>query len=165
LLIARFCDHRDEAAFRQLYRQHSPLLYRVAFRMLGSDAAAQDSVQDTWTRAARALPQFRRQSKLSTWLVGIAINRCREMLRENRREQLQLVEDRRGSPAARSAAMQIDLERAISQLAPGYREVLVLHDVEGYTHEEIAEILSIDSGTSKSQLSRARGGLRKLLKP
>lgn len=161
-LVARFCDQRDESAFRRLYQLHAPLLYRVAYRMLGTEAAAQDAVQDTWLRAAAALSRFRWESKLSTWLVGITINRCRELIRSERRDQPQLVEERSNKSVA-APASEVDLERALLKLAPGFREVLLLHEVEGYTHEEIAAILSIDAGTSKSQLSRARGALRKLL--
>ena len=109
-----------------------------------------------------ALPRFRWESKLSTWLVGITINRCRELLRAERRDASHVVEDH-GNSALAAPATQVDLERALMRLAPGYREVLLLHDVEGYTHEEIATILSIDPGTSKSQLARARAALRKFL--
>jgi len=160
--VARFCDHRDESAFRRLYQLHTPLLFRVAYRMLGTDAGAQDAVQDTWLRAAAALSRFRWESKLSTWLVGITINRCHELLRAESRDRPELVEQRSNKSFTTSTA-EVDLERALLKLAPGFREVLLLHDVEGYTHEEIAAILSIDAGTSKSQLSRARGALRKLL--
>ena len=162
--MARFRDHRDEAAFRRLFRLHSPQLYRIAYRLVGSDADSQDTVQETWIRAAIALPEFRWESKLSTWLVGILLNCCRELRRAERPDQFDL-EERNSRAAASPIAEGIDLERALSRLAPGYREVLLLHDVEGYTHEEIAQILSIDPGTSKSQLSRARSVLRDLLEP
>ena len=164
-LVEKFCRTRDEVLFRELYRQHTPVLYRICVRMLGSDAAAQDAVQEVWIRAEAGLAQFQWQSSLSTWLVGIAINRCREIFRDRQRrnETADLVPEKiSGGPPAE---LQLDMERAVAALAPGYREVLLLHDGEGYTHEEIAAILGIDAGTSKSQLSRARKILRDHLRP
>jgi RNA polymerase sigma-70 factor (ECF subfamily) len=147
-LAAAFLRDRDEAAFRALYRRHTPALYRVAWRFLGGDGAdAEEVVQETWTVAAERLANFHGESSLRSWLTGIALNRCREALRRAAR-----------APAA--GASRLDLERALAALPPGYREVLVLHDVEGYSHLEIAEILGVAPGTSKSQLSHARRALR-----
>jgi RNA polymerase sigma-70 factor (ECF subfamily) len=166
--VRRFCESGDEEAFRELYRLHAPVLYRMSCRMLGLSAeAAQDVVQETWLRAARALPEFRWESTLSTWLTGIAINRCRELLRQSRRTYGMAGgadADELPAPAV-PAGMRLDLEQAIGRLAEACREVLLLHDVEGYTHGEIATMLGIASGTSKSQLSRARRLLRQMLRP
>lgn len=160
-LAERFARSGDEQAFRELYRLHSPRLHRMARRLLGDAESADDVVQDTWIRAAQGLTAFRWESRLSTWLLGIAINRCRETLRQRRRQALPEAEE---SPAGRGLESErIDLERAVNALAAGYREVLVLHDVYGYTHEQIAALLEIEVGTSKSQLSRARRTVRERL--
>jgi RNA polymerase sigma-70 factor (ECF subfamily) len=133
----------------------------MARRLVGDAESADDVVQDTWIRAALGLAAFRWESRLSTWLAGIAINRCREVLRQRRRDLLPESEE---SPAGRGLeGERIDLERAVNALAAGYREVLVLHDVYGYTHEQIAALLEIEVGTSKSQLSRARRTVRERL--
>jgi RNA polymerase sigma-70 factor (ECF subfamily) len=158
----------DETAFRALYRRHTPALYRLALRLGGGDGPwAEEVVQRAWIRAVEGLSSFAWRSSLSSWLGGIAINCARELWREARtRSETALAEE---SPVAapRSLAPEerVDLERAIERLPAGYREVFVLHDVEGYTHEEIGGLLGIESGTSKSQLSRARQRLRAALAP
>lgn len=155
----------DEAAFRILYRRHTPALYRMAVRCTADrGGVADDLVQDTWLRAMGALARFEWRSGLGTWLAGILFNRIREL----RRAAAWTAPEPepweppapQGDPEAR-----IDLEAAIARLAPGYRAVLVLHDVEGFTHAEIAAILGIEAGTSKSQLSRARQQIRQWLQP
>jgi RNA polymerase sigma-70 factor (ECF subfamily) len=156
--VRSFLARRDEASFLVLYRRHTPYLYRLALRLLaGRRAEAEDAVQETWLRAAARLDAFRGEAALRTWLAGFAINCCRELLRDPRAAS-DGDDVRAGTVAA--AGPDVDLERAIAALPPGYREVLVLHDVEGYTHEEIAARLEITPGTSKSQLSRARRALR-----
>ncbi len=126
--------------------------------------AAEDIVQETWLRAARALSGFQWKSALRTWLTGIALNACRERFR--RRARLALVpevpEALTGSTDPESALTEA-LRVAIDSLSDGYRQVLLLHDVEGFTHEEIGELLEISSGTSKSQLHRARARMRAAL--
>ncbi|HTR03699.1 MAG TPA: RNA polymerase sigma factor [Thermoanaerobaculia bacterium] len=162
-LVARFLAGRDEGSFRALYRRHSPFLYRFLARWSGSAAAAEEGVQETWIRAVRGLSGFERRSSLKTWLAGIAIRWWRE---EERRRVRQgpSAEDEPPAPEDPTLADErLDLERAIAALPAGYRETLLLHDVEGYTHEETARLLGVDPGTSKSQLSRARRALRGLL--
>jgi RNA polymerase sigma-70 factor, ECF subfamily len=160
----------DEAAFRALYRRHTPALYRLALRLGGGDEPwAEELVQRSWIRAVEGLGAFGWRSALSTWLGGIAINCARELWREGRgrEEARDQTEDQvsvaRDSPAGPDD--RIDLERAIQRLPQGYRQVFVLHDVEGYTHEEIGGLLGIEPGTSKSQLSHARRRLRSALEP
>ncbi len=155
---------RDEASFRELYRAYTPALYRFAVLRVGVDGA-EDIIQETWLRAARGLAAFRWQSSLRTWLTGIALNLCREHYRRGVR--LTAVPDLTadppfdGSPAAGLDPVgSAQLRQAVLNLAEGYREVLLLHDVEGHTHEEIGTLLGISPGTSKSQLHRARRQLR-----
>jgi RNA polymerase sigma-70 factor (ECF subfamily) len=158
----------DEHAFRTLYRRHTPALWRLALRLGGGDGPwAEELVQRAWIRAVEGLGGFAWRSSLSSWLGGIAINCARELWRESRtRGETSL--DSAGEAAAPrpiGTEVRLDLERAIERLPDGYREVFVLHDVEGYTHQEIGALLGIETGTSKSQLSRARERLRALLEP
>ncbi len=158
-IVRRFLARRDEASFRFLYHAHTPLLYALAFRLCGGRRFdAEDVVQETWIRAVSGLAGFRWESALSTWLCGIALRCYREMARTRREEPAAGRE--RPPDSSGTAEPDIDLERCVAALAPGYREVLLLHDVHGYSHEEIGKLLGIDPGTSKSQLSRARGALR-----
>jgi RNA polymerase sigma-70 factor (ECF subfamily) len=149
----------DEDAFRQVFRRHSPRLYALALRLTGGRTAdAEDTLQECWVRAARRLAGFEWRSQLSTWLTAILIN-C---ARERRRRSLPLADADLAQvwAPARSHAEALDLDRAIAALPDGYREVLVLHDVEGYTHAEIGTLLGVSAGTSKSQLFHARRAVR-----
>jgi RNA polymerase sigma-70 factor (ECF subfamily) len=134
----------------------------LALRLVAGDGAlAEDVVHDAWLAAVRRLPSFEWRSALRTWLAGFVVNCARALLRHRDDEV----------PAGAVAAdieppdipARVDLERALARLAPRYREVLVLHDVEGYTHEDIAGMLGIEPGTSRSQLVRARAAARRLL--
>ncbi len=164
-LAERILTVGDESAFRELYRRHTPRLYLLVLRMLGGDEPeAEDVVQETWIRATGNLGTFRWESKFETWLTGIGLNLCRNRLR-GRKPVGEL--DERVIPGAtpRGRDEGIDLERAISALPPGYRAVLILHDLEGFKHSEIAEQLGVTEGTTKSQLWSARRRLRRLLDP
>jgi RNA polymerase sigma-70 factor (ECF subfamily) len=161
-LVARFLASRDEAAFRALYRRYAGFLYRFLLRLSSGDASAADEgLQETWVRAARGLSGFQWRSSLKTWLAGVAIRWWREFERSAGREA-ELPDESELPPASpvRGEIERLDLERALASLAPGYRRAILLHDVEGYTHEEVAELTGVDVGTSKSQLSRARSALR-----
>jgi RNA polymerase sigma-70 factor (ECF subfamily) len=160
-LVARFVRTHDEATFRALYRRHTPALYPLALRLVGGcEAEAQDAVQETWMRACKTLNRFEWRSTLRTWLSGILINRIREVTRayQSRNEE-ELLDECMGATMT-TPGERIDLERAIARLPAGYRHVLVLHDIEGYTHEEISAQMEISVGTSKSQLFHARRALR-----
>lgn len=160
-LVSQFLNQRDEAAFRSLYRRHAGFLHRFLMRLTGRAADAEEGVQETWARACRGLPRFQWRSSLPTWLAGIAVRWWREEARRRGRSS-DTSEDAAIEAVApiRMEIDRIDLERAFASLAGGYREAILLHDVHGYTHEEIAEMLGVDTGTSKSQLSRARRALR-----
>ena len=152
----------DELAFRQLYGRHTPRLYLLVLRFLGgAEADAEDVVQDTWLKATERLGTFRWEASFGSWLSAIGLNVARESLRKRgRREEQWSDESDYAGPAPRDKVDPLDLERAIRKLPDGYRTVLLLHDVEGYRHEEIAEQLGISSGTSKSQLFHARRAMR-----
>lgn len=160
LIVAR----GDEQAFRALYRRHSPRVFQFVLRMVGGDVAeAEDVLQETWLRAARSLEGFRWESAFSSWLSGIALNRVRELARKKKRSLVEVEGEWEMPVSPSDAAGKIDLERAMALLPPGFRTVLVLHDVEGFTHREIGERLGITDGTSKSQLHGARKAMRRLM--
>ncbi len=157
----------DGAAERALYDAHVDRVYRLTFRLAGDDALAREFTQDTFVRAFERLGSFRGEAKLSTWLHAIAtsvtLNGLRKMKRFRRETEL----DDAAAMAASERPAEPDLKRRLAQaidaLADGYRTVFVMHDVEGYTHEEIGATLGIETGTSKAQLSRARAKLRAAL--
>lgn len=164
-LVDRFLRLQDEESFRALYRRHTPALYGLARRLLAASSGdAEDAVQDTWVRAAARLHRFRWESALRTWLTGILVNCCRERLRG----QWRWVEPDDAAPKEQAddvlpLEQTLGVERAIASLPPGSRSVFVLHDIHGHTHQEIAALLDIEPGTSKSQLFHARRQLRALL--
>ncbi len=160
-LLERVLSAGDEVAFRELYRRHSPILFRLALRLLGgSDPDAADVLQEAWCRAFGTLRRFSGRSSLRTWLAGVVVNCSREHVRA-RAQSRSLPSAGLASPmAGPSREAELDIRRALEALPQGFREVLVLHDVGGYTHDEIALILDIAPGTSKSQLSRGRRALR-----
>lgn len=167
-LVTSLLRSRDERVFRLLYRRHTPTLYPMAMRLTGDADDAADAVQDTWLRALEGLEAFAWRSTLRTWLSGILVNCIRELWRETDRKWTSdaldgLPDERPSDQPLPGGVERLDLDAALSHLAAGYRAALVLHDVEGFTHTEIAEFLGIDVGTSKSQLSRARVRLAHLL--
>lgn len=154
-----------ELAFRELFRRHTPHLLQFVTRILGTSGVdADDVVQDTWLRAYPALVTFRGDSSFSTWLCAVGLRAALDWMRRGRRRGLEVSMDEeiRG-PDAPAHEDRMDLEAAIARLAPGYRMVLVLHDVEGFTHDEIGLQLGIAPGTSKAQLFKARRVMRSLL--
>lgn len=163
-LVRAFLEQRTESAFRALYVRHTPALYRCVLRLVGGAATeADDIVQETWLRGLRSLARFRGDARLSSWLVGIALNCAREAARRAvqsgapfEHEPAEIVPD----PPTFDDATLKELEQAIARLPLRYREVIVLHDIEEHTHAEVAELLGIEVGTSKSQLARARRALR-----
>lgn len=162
-LVETFLRRRDEAAFRALYSRHTPVLYRIARRLLRDESEAEELVQETWVRAVERLDRFAGRSALRTWLIGIAINRARECRRERVPAEPASAAEL-SEPAAPDPGDRVDLERAIGCLPDGYREALVLHDIEGFSHREIADLLGIDTGTSRSQLHHARRAIRSLFR-
>jgi len=166
-LIRRACEG-DGPAVRALYERYSPRVYAVVRRIAADDDLAHDYAQEAWIRAIRALPTFRGDARFSTWLHRIAVNSALQALRKaetrNRREQ-PMPESVPADAPNGDALLQRQLEAALSRLPEGMREVLILHDVEGYTHEEIGNLLGVTSGTSKSQLFKARAKMRVILAP
>ncbi|NUS61153.1 MAG: sigma-70 family RNA polymerase sigma factor [Lysobacter sp.] len=165
--LVRAAGRGDASAFEALYRRHSARVYGVILRLVGGHAGrAEDLVQEAFVRCWQALPGYRFESAFTTWLHRLAVNTALMELRARRsRPQASDDEDaldQLGTPdsAGHGTALTMDLERAVSTLPPRARAVLVLHDVEGWKHEEIAAELGMAVGSSKAQLHRARGLLR-----
>ena len=174
-LMARLSRSGDARAFETLYRRHTQMLYATAVRITRDREAAADLVHDAWVRAVERGRRFEQRSTFRTWMVGILINLIRERARSERRNGPRHDPDESSAgddPELEAAAPStvdiggvdpLDLDAAIAALPSGFRQVLVLHDVEGFTHEEIAEMLEIVPGTSKSQLARARQRVRQMI--
>jgi RNA polymerase sigma-70 factor (ECF subfamily) len=158
----------DRAAERLLYDRHVDRVYRLIYRLAGDPELARDLTQDTFVRAFDKLGTFRGESAFSTWLhsvaTSVALNGLRKVKRLRRYETA--LEDG-ATVADRTREAEPDLKQrlrqAIDGLSEGYRTVFVMHELEGYTHEEIAGALGVEVGTSKAQLSRARARLREAL--
>ena len=163
---AKLAAQGDLRAFERLYREHVARIHSLMRRMIGADEAA-EMTQDVFVRAWEKLGSFRGEAAFGTWLHRVAINvaltkRAQLGRRRDRMDAdpttLERIEARVGH-----GDLSMDFERAIERLPDGARQVFVLHDVEGYTHEEIGSLLGVASGTSKAQLHRARMILRRHL--
>jgi RNA polymerase sigma-70 factor (ECF subfamily) len=155
----------DLGAFEELYRRHASRIYALCLRMTADPARAEDHTQETFVRAWQKLDTFRGETGFAAWVSRVAVNVVRSAWRgsgrrERREQPMEVIE----APAMSTADdVALDLERAIAGLPAGAREVFVLHDVEGYRHDEVAGLLDVTVGTSKSQLHRARRLLREAL--
>ena len=166
------CQQGDLAAFEELYRAHAGKLYSVACRMLGNPTDAEDLLQEIFLSAHRKLDGFRGESALGTWLYRLATNHCLDYLRSRAARTNQLTDvlddepglyEAGGRGLAEQTVMKMDLERAMARLPEGCRAAFVLHDVQGLEHREVADVLGIAEGTSKSQVHKARLRLRAML--
>jgi RNA polymerase sigma-70 factor (ECF subfamily) len=161
----------DGTAFEQLYKQHSTRLYNLAGRMMGAHGEADDLLQDIFLLAYRKLGSFRGESSLGTWLYRLAMNHCLDVLRNRQTrmgQQTDSLDEPDADPVASpvpvvGAVSRIDLERAIDTLPPACRAAFLLHDVEGFGHQEVGTMLGISEGTSKSQVHKARMRIRSYL--
>ncbi len=171
LEMAQRCQNGDAAAFEELYRRHAGRLFGLVLRLVGP-SEAEDLLQDVFLQAYRKLGSFRGDSSLGTWLHRLAVNLCLDVLRGRQMKMTRASESLDHEGAAEPAAPaprvpvaidRVDLERAIARLPDGCRAAFVLHDVEGFEHHEVAALLGVSEGTSKSQVHRARLKLRALL--
>ena len=173
-ILAARCRRGELPAFEELYARHSGRLYSVAYRMTGSAADAEDLLQDIFLQVYRRIDSFRGEAALGTWLHRLAVNACLDFVRskQGRRQRAtdSLDEPDAVEPVAHaswrpdSALNRLDLERAVAQLPPSYKQAFLLHDVEGLEHHEVSELLGIAVGTSKSLVHKARMRLRTLLR-
>ena len=172
LALARKAADGDARAFEELYRLYHRLVYGLCLRMTQNVAEAEDITQDVFILLHRKVGSFRGESQFTTWLHRLTVNQVLMHFRRRGVRVEQATEDggepqqaERGTenPSQMPVVDRIALDKAVSQLPPGYRAVFVLHDVEGHEHEEVARLLGCSVGTSKSQLHKARMKLRQLL--
>jgi RNA polymerase sigma-70 factor (ECF subfamily) len=173
----RLAQQGDPAAFERIYQLHSRRIYSLCLRMVSNTAEAEDLTQEAFLQLFRKIATFRGESAFSTWLHRLAVNVVLMRLRKKKVPESSLEEvtepdeesggPRRdfGGPDLRLSGSidRVNLQRAIEELPPGYKQVFVLHDMQGYEHNEIADIMSCSIGNSKSQLHKARMRLRELL--
>lgn len=172
LVLAQSATRGNMAAFEELYNRHHRRVYSLCLRMLQNAAEAEDLTQEVFIQLYRKIGSFRGDSAFTTWLHRLTVNqvlmhfRKRTVKFEKTTEEgetpVQIVAGTENQ-AKMPIVDKIALESAIAQLPNGYKNVFVLHDVEGYEHEEVAKILGCSVGTSKSQLHKARLKMRKLL--
>jgi RNA polymerase sigma-70 factor, ECF subfamily len=166
----------EEAAFEELYHAHRNRVYSLCLRMIGNTAEAEELTQEAFLQVFRKIQTFRGDSAFSTWLHRLSVNTVLMRLRKKRLPEMPLdgsdTEDESDEPQREYGAPdlallgsidRVNLGRAIAQLPPGYKQIFVLHDVQGYEHNEIATLLGVSIGNSKSQLHKARARLRTLL--
>ena len=164
-LVRRAC-RGDTGAFEDLYRQHVGRVYGLCLRMTGQPESAEDLAQDTFVSAWRSLPGYEGRSSFSTWLHRIAVNAVLARRRSPQgRNEISMTDDSGEqmdfeAEGRMDEATPIDVERAIASLPPGARDIVVLHGIYGYSHEEAAEMLGVAVGTCKAQLHRARHLMR-----
>jgi len=167
----------EESAFEALFHQHKGRVYSVCLRMIGNTAEAEDLTQEAFMQVFRKIHTFRGESAFSTWLYRLSVNIVLMRLRRRKVTETSLEEGASGEEfdeqrkefgapdlVLMGSIDRMHLERAIARLPAGYKQTFVLHDVHGYEHNEIATLLGCSIGNSKSQLHKARGRLRKLLR-
>jgi RNA polymerase sigma-70 factor, ECF subfamily len=155
------CRRQDIRAFEQLYQAHGPRLKSVAFHIAGNRQDAEDAVQETFLKLYRSIGGFQGQSSIGTWLCRIVINVCYDLARKRQRETEPPAGDQAAPPS--QIGLKVALEDAMRRINPRHRMVFLLFEVEGMRHSEIASILDIPEGTSKSWLFEAKKELKRLL--
>jgi len=175
--LVRRAQQGDSDAFATLFHAHKARVYSVCLRLTNNTAEAEDLTQDAFLQAFRKLSTFRGDSALSTWLYRLAFNTVLMSFRKKSLRQISLDEPfnqdarsirreyGRGDERLAGSVDRIALTRAIKELPDGYRTIFLLHEVEGYEHQEIAELLGCSVGNSKSQLHKAKLRIRELLGP
>jgi RNA polymerase sigma-70 factor (ECF subfamily) len=171
LALAEQCRAQVPGAFEEVYRAHAPRLFGLIGRLVGRHEA-EDLLQEIFLAAHRKMTSYKGESALGTWLYRLAMNHCLDYLRSRQVRMGRVTESLDGeqtaqpvahTPAVPAPISRMDLERAIARLPEGCRATFLLHDVEGFEHQEIAQILGIAVGTSKSQVHKARTKLREML--
>jgi RNA polymerase sigma-70 factor (ECF subfamily) len=171
--LVRLAAAGDEGAFERLYQLHHRRVFSLCLRMTQNPVEAEDLTQEVFVLLFRKIGSFRGDSAFTTWLHRLTVNQVLMHFRKKKVRPEQTTDDGDApvqivagteNPLAMPVVDRIALERAVAQLPPGYRSVFVLHDIEGYDHEEIARALGCSVGTSKSQLHKARMKLRGLVK-
>ena len=163
----------DTAAFEEIYRRHFRRVYALTLRMMGNPVEAEDMSQEVFLQLFNKIGMFRGESAFTTWLHRMTVNQVlmhfrkkstrSELITDEGETPVQIVKGTE-NPNQMPVIARISMERALNDLPTGYRTVFVLHDIEGYEHYEIADMLGIAEGTSKSQLHKARLKLRQLIR-
>ena len=175
--VVRLAQQGDAVAFERIYRLHSRKVYALCLRMLGDPTAAEDLTQDVFLQLFRKIDTFRGESAFSTWLHRMSVNIVLMRFRKKQiaETSLDTITDPEGESSAppkefggpdlrlNGVIDRITLQAAINELPPGYKAIFVLHDIQGYSHNEIAEMFGCSAGNSKSQAHKARMRLRELL--
>ena len=172
-VLARLAADGDATAFDEIYSRHRKFVYNVAVRMTGNQADAEDLTQESFVTVLRRVGSFRGEALFTTWLYRLVVNQVKMHFRyRSSRPEMQTSEGeipercpamaRRSNPAEQLTD-RLAIEKAMRMLPPGYRAAFILHDIEGYKHEEAARLSGHTAGTSKSQLHKARAGLRAVL--
>lgn len=172
--LARLAAEGDAAAFEEIHERHRRRVYAIALRMTGNEADAEDLTQDSFVSVLRWIGSFRGEASFTSWLYRLVVNQVRMHFRRRKaRPEYQTSDGELPEPESvitRGADSEqvIDrlvLEEAVQRIPKGYRAAFILHDVEGYEHKDVGLLMGWATGTSKSQLHKARAGLRKLLAP
>ncbi len=164
-LVDSFLENRTRKNFLRIYNRYAPDLYRIAMHLCNyQNQHAEDVVQESWLTAVQKLQEFKFRSSLKTWLTGILYNKWRESNRYLKKHHSEDI-NQDGFENFQQSNLEdiysvVDLKKAVKSLPDGYKKVLILHDIEGYKHREIAEILGVNEGTSKSQLYHARQSIK-----
>ena len=170
--LAQRAAQGDMQAFEELFRLYRRLVYSLCLRMTQDVSEAEDVTQEVFVLLFRKIGGFRGEANFTTWLHRLTVNQVLMRFRKNKSRREDALEEeeirphesvRPTSPKASQLIDRITLENALAQLPPGYRAAFILHDIEGYEHEEVARLLGCAVGTSKSQLHKARTKLRKIL--
>ncbi len=166
--LAEACRSGNLSAYEQLYQTHGAKMKSIAHNLLGNASDAEDAVQEVFLKIHRSVKHFQGESSFWTWIYRILINSCYDMMRKKKRRQetpeLDLEPEARPEPAIKSDhAMRLALERYVAGLAPNYRKVFLLAEVEGFSHAEIAEMIGITVTSSKNLLYQAKRRLRQML--
>jgi RNA polymerase sigma-70 factor (ECF subfamily) len=175
--VVRLAQHGDAAAFERIYQLHSRKVYNLCLRMTGDRTEAEDLTQDVFLQLLRKIDTFRGESAFSTWLHRMSVNIVLMRFRKkpkvetpldtiiNPEEESRTLPKEFGQPDLRLNGVidRITVQAAINELPPGYKVMFILHDIEGYNHDEIAEMFGCSVGNSKSQVHKARLRLRELL--
>jgi len=170
--LARMTAAGDAAAFEELHGRHRRYVYSIALRMTGNEADAEDLTQEAFVSVLRWVGSFRGEASFTTWLYRLVVNQVRMHFRYRSKRPEEYMSDAEMAERTRGLARRADSQQAIDRLAieetvrrlpPGYRAAFILYDVCGLGHEEVARLMGWKAGTSKSQLFKARLGLRKML--
>jgi RNA polymerase sigma-70 factor, ECF subfamily len=170
--LARLAAEGDTTAFEEIHSRYHRFIYAVAFRMTGNEADAEDLTQDSFVSVLRWVGSFRGEASFTTWLYRLVVNQAKMHFRRRKSRPEELtrggaLSELDAGVARRANSDQVldrlSIDKAMRGLPPGYRAAFILHDVAGYEHEEVARQMGWTAGTSKSQLHRARAGLRKML--